>query len=1414
MLVLTKKGFWLVEIKSWPGRVGGDVGTWTRSRDGRTISEDSPVLLANRKAKALISLLKSQHAVKKVRVPWLDAVVFLSADDIQCDLTGSALNHVLLRDRPADNNRPERKGILAALLNRDGPGIDPDCRRVIDSTVAKALSRAIEQAGIRPSQRSRRVGDYVLSDLLYDGPGFQDRLAKHASFDDVYCRVRQYTVAQADSEEDRQRRKRAAAREFQIIQSLNHPNILPVLDYKEHELGPTLLFRYLDPQAMRFDHYLATHCHKLTSEHRLSMLRQIADAIRYAHRKRVIHRALGPQSILVMKDEGGRMKAEMERAKAAMEVKEDGPPPVSPFDDPSQLYLQVFNWQVGVRETTNTSGRVTNVEDLVEAQSFVYMSPEAISDQRKVSEASDIFSLGAIAFHLFAARPPAGSLSELTKILRDNKGLSLSSVVDGVGPKLEELVQWCTHPDANTRVGSVEDFLALLDDVEDELTAPEESFVSDPLAAKRGDRLEGGFVVEKELGQGATAKALLVNREDQQFVLKVALTEDDNRRLHDEAKALGAIQSEFIVAIHEELEMAGRTVLVLQKAGDETLASMLRKEGVPALDLLGRYGEDLLSALASLERHGVNHRDIKPDNIGIRSLTKQRNQLILFDFSLTSVPLDNLRVGTPGYMDPFLVNRKPQRWDQAAERYSAGVTLYEMSAGFGVLPGWGDDKSDPAMTDAELVLEVEKFDASVREGLVEFFHTALHRDPTKRFDNADEMRWAWQQVFKEAEQRKVRTPSGEEVDLSVTLDQVDLKTPIAALGLSTRARNALERANILTVRDLLLFPIVDLHMMKGVGNQTRQEIIRFVAELRDRFPDVKDEGKRMKAEGGRRKDEGGSEQSELPSLEVLEQRVMGARNAKSQTERNIRTALLMPVAPTSPDSSFILHPSSFHWPSQSEVADAISVTRARVGQVLTADRKRWAKDPLLNGLRNDIHEQIQRLGGVLTIAEMVELTNLLRPPEGKDEGGRMKDESGNIVVFSSFLPHPSSLRKASAIARAIVETESSLAEPRFQLRRVAGKTVIACTSELAAYAEKLGHVADELAEADPLLPPLRVFQDLFDVSQPALPEGCQPLNNERLVKLAAAMSNSAAVSATQELYRRGMAAERALRLGIGTLKGLGLGENERGLSIDLIRARVEGRYPEAEPLPDRPELDALLERAGLNVEWSIETSTYRRRDLSVVFTSGSSIPQRRTTATSTRHVEVTPEMADARQFEERLQHAYDEGGFLVLTVRPSRMRACEASLRKRFDVERISFDALLFEFLRAEAEDLEVDWQVVQQADGAEPSSQDWKNLLHLVSIAQPKMEESLLNCERHLLLVHPGGIARYDMMSILETLRDRTGQDVPCPGAWVLVATDQQSDMPLLDHAEIPLISPGQRAIVSEPWIDNLHRGRMKAEG
>ena len=164
-----------------------------------------------------------------------------------------------------------------------------------------------------------------------------------------------------------------------------------------------------------------------------------------------------------------------------------------------------------------------------------------------------------------------------------------------------------------------------------------------------------------------------------------------------------------------------------------------------------------------------------------------------------------------------------------------------------MLPQWGDGKSDPALTDDELVIDAEKFDPSVRDGLVEFFRKALHRDPDERFDNADEMRWAWQQVFKEAEQRKIKTPSGEEVDLErVAGAGRPRRRRLPPWACRTRARNALERADVITVRDLLEFPISEIHMMRGVGNQTRQEIIRFVSELRERFPNVAATGPRTR----------------------------------------------------------------------------------------------------------------------------------------------------------------------------------------------------------------------------------------------------------------------------------------------------------------------------------------------------------------------------------------------------------------------------------------------------------------------------------------------------------------------------------------------------------------------------------------
>ena len=55
----------MVEIKSWNGTISGDSSTWRREVAGREFLVDNPLLLANRKAKKLVSIPTAQKALAK-----------------------------------------------------------------------------------------------------------------------------------------------------------------------------------------------------------------------------------------------------------------------------------------------------------------------------------------------------------------------------------------------------------------------------------------------------------------------------------------------------------------------------------------------------------------------------------------------------------------------------------------------------------------------------------------------------------------------------------------------------------------------------------------------------------------------------------------------------------------------------------------------------------------------------------------------------------------------------------------------------------------------------------------------------------------------------------------------------------------------------------------------------------------------------------------------------------------------------------------------------------------------------------------------------------------------------------------------------------------------------------------------------
>ena len=271
LLLACPQGILLIEIKSNPGTLRGDTLSWTWEHEGRRKTVENPLLLANRKCKRLKSLLGRQRAFKKEAQPFIDPIVFLSHPDVKCFLSGVAANNVRLRDQDASQGEgTERAGIMGAIRRRECPGLRQFQFSPVNRPTIRAVALAMDQAGIRPSQNARRVGDFLLDQLIFDSPtgSYQDWMAKHAAIESATRLARIYMVARQTTEEQRKIIKKAAFREFQLLERLDHPGILKTEPPTECEYGPVLFFRR-DPSAVPLDHFLRDEGDSLAVDQRL-----------------------------------------------------------------------------------------------------------------------------------------------------------------------------------------------------------------------------------------------------------------------------------------------------------------------------------------------------------------------------------------------------------------------------------------------------------------------------------------------------------------------------------------------------------------------------------------------------------------------------------------------------------------------------------------------------------------------------------------------------------------------------------------------------------------------------------------------------------------------------------------------------------------------------------------------------------------------------------------------------------------------------------------------------------------------------------------------------------------------------------------------------------------------------------------
>ena len=157
-------------------------------------------------------------------------------------------------------------------------------------------------------------------------------------------------------------------REAQTAAQLNHPNIVPIYAVDEKDGGSLVYFVMACIDGESLGVRLAREG-AWSVERTARVLRDVADALAYAHARGVVHRDIKPDNILIDRASGRPMVTDFGIARAAA----------------GEVRLTVTGVAVGTP---------------------AYMSPEQALGEREVDGRSDLYSLGVVGYHMLAGDTP------------------------------------------------------------------------------------------------------------------------------------------------------------------------------------------------------------------------------------------------------------------------------------------------------------------------------------------------------------------------------------------------------------------------------------------------------------------------------------------------------------------------------------------------------------------------------------------------------------------------------------------------------------------------------------------------------------------------------------------------------------------------------------------------------------------------------------------------------------------------------------------------------------------------------------------------------------------------------------------------------------------------------------------------
>ncbi len=255
----------------------------------------------------------------------------------------------------------------------------------------------------------QQLGKYRLTHLLGAG-GFAEvylGVHVHLGTEAAIKLLHTQLAAEADMEKFRQ--------EARTIGGLVHPNIVRVLDFDVQDTMPYLVMDYAPNGSLR---QRLPPGKPLAPADLLPYLTQMAEALHYAHERKLVHRDIKPENMLL-----GRQ---------------------------GEVLLSDFGIALVAQSTT--SQKTEGV-----AGTAAYMAPEQI--QGKPRPASDLYSLGVVVYEwLTGERPFQGTFTEVASQQLFAVPPPLCEKLPGLSPLIEQVVLTALAKDPKSRFGSVRAF--------------------------------------------------------------------------------------------------------------------------------------------------------------------------------------------------------------------------------------------------------------------------------------------------------------------------------------------------------------------------------------------------------------------------------------------------------------------------------------------------------------------------------------------------------------------------------------------------------------------------------------------------------------------------------------------------------------------------------------------------------------------------------------------------------------------------------------------------------------------------------------------------------------------------------------------------------------------------------------------